>query len=171
MYYYINNFIFFSIIGFFFETGIFTLLHLHNQSGFMYGIWTPFYGTGVLLTILIYKLIDKIKINKLKKNILLFVIYFFLFTLLEELGGITLEYLHGYYLWDYKVIPLHLGKYVSIPTSLLWATFALLYLYKIKDITDQLIKKIPKWLTILLSTIFIIDLILTLVKLFTIKSL
>ncbi|MDE6292291.1 MAG: putative ABC transporter permease, partial [Bacilli bacterium] len=69
------------------------------------------------------------------------------------------------------VIPLHLGKYVSIPTSLLWATFALLYLYKIKDITDQLIKKIPKWLTILLSTIFIIDLILTLVKLFTIKSL
>lgn len=171
MYYYINNFIFFSILGFFFETGIFKLLHLHNQSGFMYGIWTPFYGTGVLLTIGIFKLIDKTKLSKLKKNILLFIIYFFVFSLLEESGGIILEYLHGYYLWDYKVVPLHLGKYISVPTSLLWSTFALTYLYIIKDITDQLIKKIPKWLTILLSIVFMIDFILTMIKLLTIKSL
>lgn len=171
MYYYINNFIFFSILGFFFETGMFALLHLHNQSGFMYGIWTPFYGTGVLLTIFIYKLIDKTKLTKLKKNILLFIIYFIIFTLLEEFGGIALEYLHGYYLWDYDIVPLHLGKYISVPTSLLWSTFALIYLYIIKDITDNLIKKIPKWLTITLSSLFIIDLVLTLVKLLTIKSL
>lgn len=137
----------------------------------MYGIWTPFYGTGVLLTIFIYKLIDKTKLTKLKKNILLFFIYFIIFTLLEELGGITLEYLHGYYLWDYDIVPLHLGKYISVPTSLLWSTFALIYLYIIKDITDNLIKKIPKWLTITLSSLFIIDLVLTLVKLLTIKSL
>lgn len=137
----------------------------------MYGIWTPFYGTGVLLTIFIYKLIDKTKLTKLKKNILLFIIYFIIFTLLEEFGGIALEYLHGYYLWDYDIVPLHLGKYISVPTSLLWSTFALIYLYIIKDITDNLIKKIPKWLTITLSSLFIIDLVLTLVKLLTIKSL
>lgn len=170
MFYYITNFLLFSIFGYFFETSIFTLFHLHNHSGFMYLLWTPFYGTGVILTILIYKFINKTQFNKVKKNILLFIIFFFVFTLLEELGGISLEYLHGYYLWDYKVVPLHIGKYVSVPTSLLWATFALVYLYFIKDITDKLVKKIPKFVTILLSIVFIIDLILTLLRLLTIKT-
>lgn len=170
MFYYIANFLLFSIFGYFFETSIFTIFHLHNHSGFMYLLWTPFYGTGVIITILIYKFINKISLSKVKKNILLFIIYFFVFTLLEELGGIALEYLYGYYLWDYKVVPLHIGKYISVPTSLLWATFALLYLYVIKDITDKLVKKIFKKVTILLSIVFIIDLILTLLRLFSIKT-
>lgn len=170
MFYYLANFIFFSIIGFFFETGMFALLHLHNQSGFMYLYWTPFYGTGVLITILLYNLINKLNLSKLKKNILLFIIYFLAFSILEASGGYILEYLHGYYLWDYDIVPLHIGKYISVPTSLLWSTFALIYLYIIKDITDKLIKRIPKIITIILSIIFIIDLILTLIKLFTIKG-
>lgn len=170
MFYYLNNFLLFSIFGYFFETIIFALLHLHNHSGFMYLLWTPFYGTGVLLTILIYKLIIKFNFNKLKENILLFISFFFAFSILEASGGYILEYLHGYYLWDYSIIPLHIGKYISIPTSLLWATLAFLYLYFIKKYSDKLVKKIPKWLSYLLSLIFIIDLILTLIRLFTIKG-
>lgn len=170
MFYYLNNFLLFSIFGFFFETIIFALLHLHNQSGFMYLLWTPFYGTGVLLTILIYKIINKLNITKIKKNILLFISYFFSFSLLEAGGGYLLEFLHGYYLWDYSIVPWHIGKYISIPTSLLWATMAFIYLYLIKKYSDKLVKIIPKWLSILLSLIFLVDLILTLIKLFTIKA-
>lgn len=113
---------------------------------------------------------NKLNLNKIKKNILLFISYFLTFSLLEASGGYILEFLHGYYLWDYSIVPLHIGKYISIPTSLLWATMAFVYLYLIKKYSDKLVKIIPKWLTIVLSLIFVVDFILTLIKLFNIKA-
>lgn len=168
--YYLNIFLFFSVLGYFFETAIFALLHLHNHSGFMYLLWTPFYGTGVIITILIHKLIEKFNLTKKKKYILLFIIYFITFTCLEELGGLCLEYLHGYYLWDYDIVPLHMGKYVSVPTSILWATFALIYLNFIKDYTDKIIKRVPKYITYFFTILFIVDLLATLIRLLDIKG-
>lgn len=169
MFYYINNFIFFSIFGFFFETLIFSILGMHNQSGFMYLWWTPFYGTGVIISIITYNYLKNIIKNKITLYILLFISLFFMLSLLELIGGHLLYYLHGYSLWNYQKIPLHIGKYISFPTSLAWSSFSTLYLRYIKKYTDTLEKHIPKFITIILSFIFIIDFILTIINLLLIK--
>lgn len=167
--YYLNNFLFFSIFGFFFETSIFKIIGMHNQSGFMYLWWTPFYGFGICISILVHNYLKKIIQNKLLEKIILFIILFILLTILELIGGHLLTFMHGYSLWNYEHIPLHMGKYVSVPTSLAWSLMSIIYLIFIQKYVDKLINKIPKWLTILTSLIFFIDFILTLIKLISIK--
>lgn len=169
MRYYVNNFLLFSIFGYIFETILFTVLKLHNESGFTYLPWTAFYGVGVVIVILSSKLFDKLNVDKKRKNILMFIYFFFVLSLLEFLGGFALEWLHGYSLWTYKIIPLHIGKYISIPTSLLWATFSLIYLNIIKKYSDKLISKIPYFLTIILSLLFFSDWLVTMIKLLKLK--
>lgn len=161
MFYYINNFFLFSIFGYFFETIMFTLLSMHNESGFLHLWWTPFYGTGVLIAILVYKFINKLSLRKIPKYIILALTLFIVLTLLEYLGGVFLELLFGYSLWNYNGIPLHLNRYVSIPTSFGWVAFSFLYLFFIKKYTDKLVKFIPKFISIALIIIFIIDNIVT----------
>ena len=169
MFYYINNFLLFSIFGFFFETITYAILGIHNQSGFMYLWWTPFYGIGVLIAILSYKCFSKYINNKKLKNVYLFIYFLIVLSLLEYTGGITTEWLHGYSLWNYEHIPLHLGKYISIGTSLLWVASTFIYLYFIKKHSDKLVSKIPKFITVILTIIFILDFILTMIKLFRLK--
>lgn len=169
MRYYLNNFILFSFLGFLLETFCFTILGIHNKSGFLYLPWTPFYGTGVIIIILLHDFISKLEIPKIKKHLILIISLFFILSFLEFTGGTILEYLHGYPLWTYNVVPLHIGKFISIPTSILWVIFSYIYLYFIKKLTDHIIKHIPKFVTIIFSLLFIIDFILTLIKLFSIK--
>lgn len=160
MFYYLNNFFFFSIFGYFFESIMFLLLSMHNQSGFLHLFWTPFYGTGVIITILLDKLVKKFKLKEFQYVVVLSVLLFLTLTILEYIGGIALEYLFGYSLWTYEHIPLHIGKYISIPTSIGWVCFSFFYLL-IKKYTDKLILKIPKFISISFLIIFVIDNIIT----------
>lgn len=170
MFYYLNNFFLFSIFGYFLETLMFTILSMHNQSGFLHLIWTPFYGIGVIITILVNKFLESKKILKCKKVILLGILLFILLTILELVGGVLLELLYGYSLWTYEHIPLHITKYISIPTSLGWVTFSYLYLFVIKKYTDKLVSKIPKFITISLLIIFIVDNIITIIQVLKFRS-
>lgn len=171
MFYYLNNFLFFSVFGYFFETTIFTILKLQNESGFMHLWWTPFYGSGVLITLAVYHFLTKKIPNKTKKNIIMFITLFIVLTLLEQVGGILMEWLHGYSLWSYKSIPLNIGKYISVPTSLGWVLFSFFYIYVIKKYTDKLLSKVPKSLTIILTLTFIADFLLTTIHLLYLKTL
>lgn len=72
--------------------------------------------------------------------------------------------IYGYAFWDYSNIPLHLGKYISVPTSLGWTIFAFVYVFIIKKYTDKIIKYIPEWLTKFLVVTFILDVIFSLLK-------
>lgn len=159
--YYINTFFLFSILGHLFESIVFVILHLRKKSGFLYLWWTPFYGIGTLITLFIKKSISKYITDKKIQNILLFISFFLTFSLFEYTGGILLEKLYGYAFWNYSNIPLHIGKYISIGTSLLWTIFAFAYLKVIKKQTDKIINRIPKTITILLILVFIIDNIAT----------
>ena len=170
MFYYLNNFLLYSILGFFLESLTFAIIGMHNQSGFMYLWWTPFYGTGIIIILGIYHWSKKWSLKKRQKYPLLFIIYFLVLTLLEYIGGQILYFLHGYDLWSYANIPLHLGKYVSLGTSFIWASMAMIYLLFIKKYSDKLCKKIPRWLTILGTLIFICDFLLTMQKLISIKN-
>lgn len=162
--YYLNTFLLYSILGHCFETIIFFITKSHKKSGFMFLWWTPFYGIGVILSLLIYKYINNKINNKLLKNIILFLIYFVSFSILEFLGGFIIEKIYHYSMWNYRKLPLNIGKYISIPTSLLWSFMALIYIYFIKRYLDRLIIKIPKYLTIIISIIFFLDLLCSLLK-------
>lgn len=128
--------------------------------------WTPFYGLGIIIGSLIYNFVSKRIQNKYQKNLVLFIIFFIFFSIFEYLGGITLEKLYHESFWDYSKIPLHLGKYILVVTSLLWSVMVLFYLYKIKPFTDKLISKVPNIITVLLIILFIIDCFFSLLKVF-----
>ncbi len=164
MFYYLNNFFLFSIFGFFLETLMFSILGMHNQSGFLHLFWTPFYGTGVIITILLSNFVKRKKISKHLQVLILIIALFLVLSILELIGGLLLEGLFGYSLWSYKGIPLHIGKYISLPTSFGWVCFSFLYLLFIKKYTDKLVNKIPKFVSISLLIIFIADNIVTILQ-------
>ncbi len=170
MFYYLNNFFIFSIFGYFFESIIFLVLKMHNESGFLHLMWTPFYGIGVVITILLCSVVEKLKLSKIKKVILLGILLFSILTILEYVGGLLLTFLYGYSLWTYEHIPLHINKYISIPTSIGWMCFSFLYIFLIKKYSDKLVKKIPKFITISLTLIFVIDNIITILQILKFRN-
>lgn len=166
MFYYLNNFFLFSIFGHVFETILYFIIGSKQKSGFLYLWWTPFYGLGVMMCIFTYKLVTKQIKNNCLRDSVLFIAHFIIFSILEFSGGMLLHKIYKKDFWNYSKIPLHVGNYISVPTSLFWALFAFIYLHFIKKYSDKLISKIPKIMTVILSVVFIIDLIMSLLKAF-----
>jgi len=108
--YYINIFLFFSIIGHVIENFIYT----HVDSGILYGPWTPIYGFGFVLIILIANTIKKFKINKHLYPLILFIVSAILLSTLEYIGGIVIEHLYGRIFWDYSSQKFNIGRYTSL---------------------------------------------------------
>ncbi len=164
--YYLNNFFLFSILGHLFETIIFLVIGSKRKSGFLYLWWTPFYGIGVLLSIYFDNKLNKFIKRRFVKNIILFFIYLIIFTVLEASGGILLHFIYKKDFWNYSKVPFHIGKYVSLPTSLFWVFFSFIYLKFIRKFSDKVVSKIPKFITFILSIIFIGDVIISFFKAF-----
>ena len=57
--YYINTFLFYSILGHFLENFIYRKI----DSGILYGYWTPIYGMGALFIMFIFYLISNLLID------------------------------------------------------------------------------------------------------------
>lgn len=159
--YYLNNFFIFSILGHIFESIIFIFLNNDGYSGIFFGPWTPVYGIGIIIIILINKILDKFNIKLFSKIILSFFVYAIFLSLIEFIGGISIEILFHKVFWDYSNHKLNIGKYISIEMALLWGIVSCIYLFIFKRLTDKIIKKIPKYITWVLVIIFIIDIILT----------
>lgn len=161
--YYINNFLFFSILGHFLESIIYLFLN-NGYSGIMYGPWTPVYGFGIIIIILIHKYLNKTKLTGIKKVISLFLLSMILLTFIEFIGGILIEYLFHKELWSYTNLKFHIGKYIALEISLIWGLCSFIYIYLIKPLTDKIIKRIPYYITICISVFFIIDLFVTVIN-------
>ena len=159
--YYINNFLFFSFIGHILESIIYLFLDNNGYSGIMYGPWTPVYGFGIILIIIIYNLIKKTKFSSIKKVISIFILSMILLTVIEYIGGNLIEYFFHKKLWSYKDLKFNIGSYISLEISIIWGLCSLFYVYLIKPITDKIIKRIPYYITICVSVFFITDLIVT----------
>lgn len=160
--YLINCFFIYSILGFIIE-GIFTLIVSgHFSSGILYGPWTPVYGFGAILTIIISRKIFKnMHKSRLIETVVTFIILTIVLTLIEWLGGILIENLFHETLWNYKHYKYNIGKYVALEMSLVWGIASILIIYFVKPIIDKLEEKIPKFITIILTILFIVDLITT----------
>lgn len=157
-----NCFFIYSFLGFLLE-GIFTLIVSgHFSSGILYGPWTPVYGFGAVLTIVISKKIfKKMHQNKFIETLVTFLVLTIVLTVIEWLGGILIENLFHETLWNYKDYKFNIGKYIALEMALVWGIASILVIYFLKPIIDKLENKIPKSITTLLSILFIIDLITT----------
>lgn len=157
MYFYINVFLFYSIFGNMFERFITSIRHIDYTSGFMGTIFTPVYGVAMLVIIYIH---NKIRINnKFFKILLEIIIYGVVLSLLEFVGGIMIENTFNKVFWNYERFKFNIGKYISLETAVLWGIMSVVILYLIHPLFKKIEKHIPRFLTLLVSVFFVINLI------------
>lgn len=161
--YYLNNFLFFSILGHIFESILFLILDNNGYSGIFFGPWTPVYGLGIIIIIIINKLIDKFNLNLTLKILLSFFVYAIFLSLIEYIGGISIEIFFKKIFWNYSNHKFNLGYYVSLEMALLWGLVSCIYLFVFKKFIDIFIKKIPVFISIPVFIIFISDFVVTLI--------
>lgn len=157
--FYLNYFFVFSIIGHIVESFVYS----NGESGILFGWWTPVYGIGVLIILLIHKLIDKIKLNKIGKGTLLFLLSALILSIIEAIGGYLIEWLFNYTFWDYCNYKFNIGKYAALEMALIWGVSSLILIYILKPLLDKIISKIPKYFTYILSVLLILDLFFTII--------
>ncbi len=154
---FLNLFLFYSIFGNIFERVLMYFVDRTYVSGIMGTIFTPVYGFAIIIILFID---EKLKIkNKFLKIPLQFLLYGLVLTILEFLGGFLIEKIFNKVYWNYNFFKFNLGKYISLESSLLWATLSIIILYLIHPIYKKLEKYIPKFVTICLSIFFIVNLI------------
>lgn len=164
MFYYLNYFFVFSIIGHLLETILFKIFNWNLESGFLYGYWTPVYGIGAVLILMISKKIfEKVELNKFVEIIIFLIVIAAVLTFVEFIGGNLLEILFKREFWNYSDHKYHFGKYIALDISVVWMICSLILLYLIKPWMDKLINKIPRFVTYIFVVLFVIDLIFTLV--------
>lgn len=157
--YYLNYFFVFSIIGHFIE-GFF---YSSGDSGILFGYWTPIYGIGTVIILLIYNfIVCKLK-NKFLKLLTLFLVCSITLSVLEATGGYLIKWIFNKELWDYSNFKFNIGKYTALEMSLIWGGGSLILIYFLKPFFDKIIGKIPKYFTYTLSILLVIDLILTII--------
>lgn len=162
----VNLFLIFSVIGYLFETISYFIMHHIYKPELLLGPWLPIYGFGFLIAYGINKLLEKRNIKGLKKLLYFFIFLLIIITVLEAIGGYLVEFLFHQEYWNYTSIPFHIGKYVSIPISILWAFGLMFCLYFLLPKITSFIKKIPAWISYFLLICIFIDHIFLLSKYF-----
>ena len=71
-----------------------------------------------------------------------------------------IKIIFGETMWDYSDYEFNIGKYISLEMATVWGISSLILIY-LKEVTDKIVKKIPKFISWILIILFIIDLICT----------
>lgn len=162
--YYINYFFISSIIGFVLETICYSLFGWIGNSGYLFGPWTPVYGFGAIITIYIYDLIDKkFNINKFLKLLIFFIIISITLSIIELVGGYLIEFIFHETFWDYSNHRFNIGKYISLEMTFLWGISSIIFLYLARPIIDKFIHVFPKTITYIVTLLFLVDNIATII--------
>ena len=128
----------------------------------LYGPFTPIYGIGALLILVISKFIFNIlNLNKVLEVIIIVLSLTIILTVLEWIGGILIEKIFHVTFWNYSNFKFHIGKYVALEVSFIWALGSLLVIYVLQPLIDKFIFSIPSYVTYILIIIFTIDLVVT----------
>lgn len=163
MLYYFKVLIVYSFLGFIYESDIFKISSSSKHSGILFGPLTLVYGFGCLLLLLENKyLFSKIKLNKYLKLPLIYIIITISLSLIEWIGGQTLNLIFAIDMWNYSNHHFHLGKYLCLFNSLIWGLFGLIFIYILHPRLNKIITNITTKETNLILIIFIIDIAITL---------
>lgn len=163
--YYLNTFLLYSILGFLLETVRSFLVNSKFTSGILYGPWTPIYGIGIVIVILISNyLFAHLHLSRWVETFITFVIITLILTLLEWIGGILIEKIFHTVFWDYSKEAFSIGKYISLSKSLMWGVGSIIFIYVLKPLLEGVIKHIPIPVTIILTLLMLSDFILTFVN-------
>ena len=154
--YYLNYFLVFSLLGHIIES----FFYSSGDSGILLSYWTPIYGIGVIIILLINKYINKFKLNNIFRIFILFILSSIILSIIEALGGYLIKWIFNTELWNYSNHKFNIGRYTSLKMSIIWGLSSIV-IYFIRPITDKFINKIPKIVTYILTGLFIIDLITT----------
>lgn len=156
MYYYLNAFFIFSIIGHFLES----VLHPSYESGILNGYWTPIYGIGVVVILLINKVLkEKLKVSKYFYPFILFITCSIVLAIIELIGGHLIQFLFKRVFWNYKYQKFNIGIYTSLEMAIVWGIASIVTVYILKPIIDFVVPKIPKVITNILLILFITDIL------------
>ncbi len=163
--FYLNCFLIYSILGYLFETATAFVMKSGFKSGILYGPWTPVYGIGAIITLIISEYFFKnLHLKIWQETIIVFIIITLVLTFIEWLGGIGTEFLFKKSFWDYSKDPTSIGKYISIRMSIIWGIGAIIFIYFLNPMLKNFIGKIPNVFTYTLLVLFVIDYIITFIN-------
>lgn len=157
--YYINYFFIFSILGHIIES----ILNSSGSSGILFGYWTPIYGVGTIIILLLNRYLKQTTFNKLFKSILLFIYSAILLSTVEMIGGYLIKFIFNKELWNYSDHIFNIGKYASLEMALFWGVTSIILIYIIKPFIDKIIKKIPHFISYMLLGLFSFDLLASII--------
>lgn len=152
----INYYIYYSILGFLFETCCNVFIRSNYSSGILFGPFTPIYFFGFLIIMFLDKLLKKQE-NKKFRNIVFFILSFIILTIVEFIGGHLSHLLLGSDKWSYETWPLSMGKYVNVLVSIGWAIGSLIMDKFLLKKMNKIIEGMPNKLTFILCLLYIID--------------
>lgn len=163
--YYLNCFIIYSLLGYLLETSLAFITKSGFQSGIMNGFWTPIYGIGVVIILLLsHYFFMNLHMPRWIETIIVFFIVSIFLSCLELIGGILIEKTFDISFWNYSNHRLHIGKYISLEMTLVWGIATVLFIYIINPSLENVIKKIPAFITIIIGLLMFVDLIFTFFK-------
>jgi len=159
----ISYYIYYSILGFLFETVCNTFIRSEFSSGILYGPFTPIYFLGFIVIVFLDKILEKIE-NKKFRDLVYLICSFFIISLLEYIGGVLCRKILGYDKWNYDRYPLTVGKYINIIISTGWSVGFLIYKKYFMDRVNKVIEGMPKGLTLLLLGINVLDMVFSIIN-------
>lgn len=167
----INNlmtyFLIYSFLGWVLESIYKTVLEKKLvNSGFLYGPVCPIYGFGALIMLIFLK-------SYSSNVVLLFCIGFFILSIWEYIVGLLLEKAFKTKYWDYSGKKFNINGRVCLLNSCFWGILCVIFIKlvhpPIENIVMQVQRELLVYNNILLLSIFIIDLIFSVIKIYNIN--
>ena len=147
------------------ETSLALITKSGFKSGIMYGPFTPIYGIGTVIILVLSKyFFINLHMPRWIETIIVFFILSIFLSCLELLGGILIEKIFGIIFWSFKNHNYNIGNYISLEMAFIWGAVSILFIYVINPILKRLILKIPYSITYILLFVFILDCITTFIK-------
>jgi uncharacterized membrane protein len=137
--------------------------------GFLRGPFCPIYGVGALVILICLLPFREMTDNNYINELLIFVVGMVVCDIVEYLTSFIMEKAFNARWWDYSQQPFNLNGRICLTHTLYWGTASCLFLYVIHPIVDvyfvsQVNIESRKLLVYIISCVFIIDVINTIIN-------
>ena len=176
VYDYFIYFYLYSFFGWFFESCYcsFRPKKWINR-GFLRGPFCPIYGVGALTVLICLLPFRSMTNNDYINELLIFVVGMFVCDFVEYFTSFIMEKAFNARWWDYSQQPFNLHGRICLTHTLYWGTASCLFLYVLHPLVDvyfvsQINVESRKFLVYIISTVFFIDVINTIINALGVRS-